>query len=102
MSEEGNEEAERWRRIALWLADVHAATASYEGSLSRTSKSSRRRFLAICEKASRMVASADSTIARKPGPISIACWQGEVVDRLDRVAEDLRAKCPDGARKGTA
>jgi hypothetical protein len=47
------EDAERWKGIALYLADCHAATA---GSLPKaTSKSARARFVNICDKALQML-----------------------------------------------
>jgi len=42
-------EAKRWKDIATYLFDCHAATAWSEGMKSTTSKSSRRRFISILE-----------------------------------------------------
>lgn len=44
-------DAEYWKTVALYLADCHAATATYDGALKSTSKSRRERFSAICAKA---------------------------------------------------
>lgn len=47
------EEAERWKQIALYLADCHAATAY---SLPKsTSKSARKRFQSICATSLKML-----------------------------------------------
>ncbi len=39
-----------WKRIALWLAECHAATAEYDGSLKSTSASRRNRLVSICQR----------------------------------------------------
>lgn len=44
-----------WRRIALWLADCHAATAEYDGRLKSTSGARRNRFAEICRRAAGMI-----------------------------------------------
>lgn len=44
-----------WRSIALWLADCHAGTATYDGKLSTTSKARRERFKTICRDAAKML-----------------------------------------------
>ena len=48
-------DAWRWKAIAEYLADCHAGTASYEGNLRRTSRSSRQRMYYICSKALAML-----------------------------------------------
>lgn len=42
-------EAEYWKAVAIYLAECHAATAGYDGSLTSTSKSRKLRFADICE-----------------------------------------------------
>lgn len=49
-----------WKKIALYLADCHAATAEYDGLLASCSQARRDRFRAICERASRMIEGVDS------------------------------------------
>lgn len=44
-------ERDYWRTVACYLADCHAATAEYDGSMKSLSKSRRDRYAAICEKA---------------------------------------------------
>jgi hypothetical protein len=36
-----------WKRLALYLASCHAATAEYDGSLTSTSKTRRDRLVSI-------------------------------------------------------
>jgi len=45
-SHERNNEAQFWKRAAIWMADVHAANL-HEAELKVTSKSRRKRFLDI-------------------------------------------------------
>lgn len=75
------DELEFWKGLALWLAQCHAATAQGEGMMSRTSKSSRSRFVSICERAALMIEKraligphvgkddADKTIERLKGAV---------------------------------
>jgi hypothetical protein len=44
-------ELEYWRNVACYLAECHAATAEYDGSLKKTSGTQRSRYASICEKA---------------------------------------------------
>lgn len=44
-----------WQALALWLADCHAATAEYDGSLKSTSKSRRERLKSISARALRAI-----------------------------------------------
>ncbi len=44
-------DAEYWKAVALYLADCHAATAEYDGTLKSTSKARRERFVSICQAA---------------------------------------------------
>lgn len=47
------QERDYWRNIACYLASCHAATAEYDGVMSSTSKSRRKRLATICKKASK-------------------------------------------------
>lgn len=42
-------ELDFWKNLAIHLADCHAATAQYDGTLKSCSKSRRERFAAICD-----------------------------------------------------
>lgn len=44
-------ERDYWRSVAAYLAECHAATAEYDGQLSGTSQSRKKRYAALCEKA---------------------------------------------------
>lgn len=44
-----------WRSLALWLADCHAATAEYDGTLASTSMSRKRRLAKIARTAHRAI-----------------------------------------------
>lgn len=44
-----------WKEIALWLADCHAATASYLGSIKSISKAEKNRHAQICDRAEQMI-----------------------------------------------
>ena len=42
------DEVEYWKRVAAYLAQCHAATAEYDGSLKSVSKARCKRFQDIC------------------------------------------------------
>lgn len=46
-------ELERWKRVAIYLASCHAATAEYDGQLKSVSLSRKDRYAEICHKAIR-------------------------------------------------
>jgi hypothetical protein len=46
-------EIKRWKRIAVYLASCHAATAEYDGQLRGTSRSRKNRYSSLCEKAAK-------------------------------------------------
>jgi hypothetical protein len=48
-------ERDYWRNCAAYLASVHAANAEYDGRLSTTSKSRKKRFASICNVAAQMM-----------------------------------------------
>jgi len=73
-----------WKAIALYLADCHAATAQHEGSMSRTSKSSKDRFISICEKAAGMIRNQDN--------MRHLASQESVLARLDSAVNALKEK----------
>lgn len=62
-------EMEQWKKVAFYLANCHAATASHEGNLKSTSKSRRRRYQSICMKALGMLTRKDlaPALTRDPG-----------------------------------
>lgn len=78
------EELLRWREIALYLADCHAATAEYEGRMSRTSKSSKKRMQLICSHAAEMIRGGS------PVPSYHMSYESDepVLKRLDEAAKD--------------
>lgn len=49
------QERDYWKRVAAYLASCHAATLSYEGSLKRTSRTRRERFVSIARIAADMM-----------------------------------------------
>jgi hypothetical protein len=55
MEPDYRQEAQNWRAIAVYLADCHCGTASYDGALKSVSKSRRKRFRAICRNAAEML-----------------------------------------------
>lgn len=71
-----------WRDVACYLADCHAATAEIEGNMARTSKSSRRRFAAICRTAADAL---HGNFIKKAGPPE------DVAERCDMAAKDCDA-----------
>lgn len=54
MLSDHEKEAERWMRIALWLADCHAANLSI-AELASCSKTQRKRLKSIMLRAARML-----------------------------------------------
>lgn len=77
----------RLKAFVLWLADLHAATAEYDGALKNTSASRRSRFASICRDAA-------STIEQLfTGNDQRERYQHEdkaVVATADRVGDRLR------------
>jgi hypothetical protein len=46
---QAKKEVERWKSIAIYLLDCHAATAGYDGTIKSVSKSRKERFASILE-----------------------------------------------------
>lgn len=63
-----------WKRVALFLADCHAATTEHFRSLKGTSKSERNRLKSIAHKAARMLRGQDVLDRQRPA--------SEIVKRL--------------------
>jgi hypothetical protein len=74
---------DHWSALSLYLADLHAATALYEGDLSRTSKASRNRWQDICRQAAAMIRKEEEPPAR----IKAVIMFNRVLDRLDRAGD---------------
>jgi hypothetical protein len=87
-------EAERWKAIAFYLADCHAATAEHEGALSRTRRSSRLRFRSICEKAIFFLSGnyPRDHCESESGQARILERLKEAMDEIDRKTETRRSK----------
>lgn len=68
--------ADDWKAAALYLADCHAATAEYDGSLRSVSSARKKRLRSICREASRLLR----------GYPAKRCSLFDVIDRLDRAA----------------
>lgn len=69
-------EIDRLEGIALYLADCHAATSEYDGTLKSVSKSRSRRLREICLKAS------DMLTQRVPPPRRSSNYANTVLERL--------------------
>jgi hypothetical protein len=48
-------DAEYWKKVAMYLAQCHAGTMEGEARLKHTSRSSRERFRSICVKSASML-----------------------------------------------
>jgi hypothetical protein len=72
-----------YKAIALYLADVHAATAEYDGRLKSTSKSRRERLQRICESAKAMFEGTTTP----PAPVVRDGYEERVMARLERAAK---------------
>ena len=59
-------EAERWKNIAVYLLDCHAATAGYDGQLKSVAKSRKERFASILEEG---IALFEGTKMPRNGPV---------------------------------
>lgn len=57
-------EIARWRSIALYAADVHAATAGNEASLKSVPASRKERLFSICRTLSNMILGTETPAAR--------------------------------------
>ena len=55
MEDDLRKERDYWMCAAAYLASCHAATAEYDGQLSKISKSRKERFAGICHKAAEMM-----------------------------------------------
>lgn len=63
-------ELERWKRVATYLADCHAATAEGVLGRKRSSQSDRKRHISICESALRYLSGGDpGMLCRSPEPV---------------------------------
>lgn len=82
--EELEREVEYWRSVADYLAACHAATAEYEGSMSRVSAYRRNRYVMICETAAKQLRG-QWTPDR---PMNIP----RTVDRCEMAVADLKAE----------
>jgi len=69
-----------WKRLALALAEHHAGTMEYDGSLSSTSRVRRRRLAAIC------LTAADA-IEGQPWDDDRVLDGVEIADRLRRAVD---------------
>ena len=79
-------EAERWKGVALYLLDCHAATAGYDGQLKSVSKSRKKRFASILEKGIALVEGTE--MPRR----SIPVWgdiRGQEASVLERCRRDI-------------
>ena len=76
--------AEYWMRVALHLADIHAANAEREGTLKSCSKSRRLRFAKICNTSLHL-------LEAKPIETSLTRWEDEesIRDRLKEAISSL-------------
>ena len=77
-------EGYRWRKIATYFAEVHAANAEYLGSLKSTSTSNKRRFKSICERAAEMLRTSMFTVyTRQRTFLETADRCAEAAERID-------------------
>lgn len=72
-------EGEKWKAIALYLADCHAATAEHMGSLSGTSRANRKRFEEICSTALDMISGVQT-----PHPLSELDVKKRLLEQLKK------------------
>lgn len=80
-----------YQKIAIYLADCHAATATYDGMLRSTSKSRRKRFALICERAIGMLRSGHYAGPAKP-IADISQSMAYVIRRLEEAVKELEEK----------
>ena len=85
MLSDKDRELERWIRIALWLADCHAANLS-EAELSSCSKTRRKRFKNIMLRAARMLKSDE--MPPLDTDIDGRIW--DVIYRLEGCASEIK------------
>jgi hypothetical protein len=83
-------ELDNWKRIALYLADCHAATAEDMAERKSGSKSDRDRFASICENAISLLK--DPTMIRHLPRVLI-------VEQIDEVSKRVIDRCHDGAKR---
>jgi len=81
---------EDWRKIALYLADCHAATTEYDGTLKSVSASRRSRLASICERAAKMVKLGAYMERDRYDGSHGQRTQGDVVERLESAAKGAR------------
>lgn len=87
-------ETERWKNIAIYLLDCHAATAGYDGQLKSTSKSRKTRFLSILEKG---IALFEGTEMPRTSPVygDNMGPEARVIDRCRRDIEYIKESLRD-------
>lgn len=85
-------ELDNWKRVALYLADCHAATAVDMADRKSGSKSDRDRFASICEKAVSLLE--DPTCVTNPylPYANLEELPKRVVDRCRKGAAQIRER----------
>ncbi len=78
------EERDFWKGMALYLADCHAATATYDGELKSCSKSRQERLVSICKTAAEAIREGRLLGRRLPS-------REDVLGRLDKVIQAGKA-----------
>ena len=74
------QEAEYWKAVAVFLADIHAANMEIEGPMSRTSQRTKERLKRICCVALELLKGAKPTNFQ-------AIDYGDVCERLRKAKE---------------
>ena len=79
-------DVEHWKRIAIYLAHCHAATAGYDGQLSSVSSARKKRYADICRTAT-LLLSGEQSPKRSGSPHTIDDELADVIDRLRQSIE---------------
>jgi hypothetical protein len=79
-------DVEHWKRIAIYLAHCHAATAGYDGQLSSVSSARKKRYADICRTAVTLLSGEESP-KRSGSHRTIDDELADVIDRLTKGIE---------------
>lgn len=83
------QEAKRWKDIALYFLDCHAATAGYDGQLKSVAKSRKLRFASILEKGISLVEGKEMP-RTEPGAWDGHNPQDRVLKRCQNAIDEIR------------
>lgn len=87
--DEKDREIAHWKKIALYLADCHAATAADDANVKSLGKFRRKRFLDIASKAAKLLDGTDIPYSFY-GHADLEVYRKSVVDRCYKALDNAK------------